>query len=305
MAWGSGSVAASDGDGIGQRDRVVHRVAPQVDIVGQVQSGAGNGVGGEGVVQQPEVPIPLDLYPTALVGNDDVVGEHVGAGEDLQPSIVAGRADFDLLPNCRFVLNGFLSQKLNETACERSRLVKIKFVFLSDDGARTLWHDRGTMNKRLTSGNGKEGNMRPVRVLIADDQRPTRQALAALLTLSPQPVNVVGEAADGETALRLVEELRPDVVIVDVQMPGLDGLETTEQIKRRWPEVRVVMLTMYAGYQARARAAGADAFLLKGGSVEALQSAVTLEPNATARRQTIWRREEASQTQLEDQQQKE
>jgi DNA-binding NarL/FixJ family response regulator len=135
-----------------------------------------------------------------------------------------------------------------------------------------------------------------VRVLIADDQRPTRQALAALLTLPPRPVNVVGEAADGETAVCLVEELRPDVVIMDAQMPGLDGLEATGQIKRRWPEVRVVVLTMYPGYRARARAAGADAFLLKGDPVEALQAAVTLEPNATARRPTTWVRDEGSHT---------
>jgi DNA-binding NarL/FixJ family response regulator len=118
-----------------------------------------------------------------------------------------------------------------------------------------------------------------VRVLIADDQRPTRQALTALLTLPPPLVNVVGEAADGETVVRLVEELQPDVVIMDVRMPGIDGLAATGQIKRLWPEVRVVVLTIYPGYQARARAAGADAFLLKGCSVEELRAAVTMEPN--------------------------
>jgi two-component system response regulator DesR len=142
-------------------------------------------------------------------------------------------------------------------------------------------------------------------VLIVDDQRPTRRALAALLALSPQTVNVVGEAGDGETALRLVAELQPDVVIMDVQMPGLDGLEATRRIKRRWPLVHVVVLTLYPGYQASAYAAGADAFLLKGGSVDALQAAVTLEPNATARRQKEWTRVDCSQTQSEDQQQKE
>jgi DNA-binding NarL/FixJ family response regulator len=144
-----------------------------------------------------------------------------------------------------------------------------------------------------------------VRVLIADDQRPTRRALSALLTLLPQPVNVVGEAGDGETAVRLVEELRPDVVIMDVQMPGLDGLAAARQIKRRWPEVRVVILTLYPGYRARARAAGADAFLLKGCSVEELRAGVTLEQHAAARRQELWTRDEDSQTQLERQQRRE
>jgi two-component system response regulator DesR len=154
------------------------------------------------------------------------------------------------------------------------------------------------MNERMMSESGKEGDERPVRVLIADDQRPTRQALSALLTLLPQPVNVVGEAGDGESAVRLVEELRPDVVIMDVQMPGLDGLTAAGQIKRRWPEVRVVVLTLYPGYRARARAGGADTFLLKGCSVEELRAAVTLEQGAAARRQELWMRDEDSQTQF-------
>jgi two-component system response regulator DesR len=142
----------------------------------------------------------------------------------------------------------------------------------------------------MTSGKGREGDGRAVRVLIADDQRPTRQALAALLTLSPQPVSVVGEAADGETAVRLAAELRPDVVIMDVQMPGLDGLAATRQIKRQWPEVKIVVLTLYPGYGARARAAGADVFLLKGCSVEELQAALTMEPNPVHHRSStqLW-----------------
>jgi DNA-binding NarL/FixJ family response regulator len=113
----------------------------------------------------------------------------------------------------------------------------------------------------------------PVRVLIADDQRPTRLGLKALLTFTPG-VEVVGEAGDGQEAVRLVGELHPDVVLMDVQMPGMDGLEATRCIKRRWPEVRVITLTMYAKYQSGALNAGADAFLLKGGALESLENVI-------------------------------
>jgi DNA-binding NarL/FixJ family response regulator len=119
-----------------------------------------------------------------------------------------------------------------------------------------------------------QGNQR-IRVIIVDDQRPTRQGLKALLTLSPQ-VEVIGEAADGQESVDLVAERHPDVVLMDAQMPVMDGLEATRQIKSQWPEVRVVVLTMYPQYQAEAHAAGADVFLLKSCPTEALRSAMGL-----------------------------
>ena len=115
--------------------------------------------------------------------------------------------------------------------------------------------------------------MEQIRVLIVDDQAATRQGLRALLTLSVG-VEVVGEAADGRDAVRLVAECHPDVVLMDVQMPDMDGLEATRRIKGRWPEVRIVALTMYAKYRVPALAAGADAFLLKGCSTRVLQEAI-------------------------------
>jgi DNA-binding NarL/FixJ family response regulator len=111
------------------------------------------------------------------------------------------------------------------------------------------------------------------RVLVADDQRPTRRGLHALLNLLPG-VEWVGEAADGCEAVSLAIERRPDVVLMDVRMPVMDGIEAARRIKSQRPEVKVIMLTIYAEYQAEALAAGADIFLVKGEPSEALRSAI-------------------------------
>jgi DNA-binding NarL/FixJ family response regulator len=113
-----------------------------------------------------------------------------------------------------------------------------------------------------------------VRVLIADDQPRARRSLKALLATWPQ-VEVAAEAADGQEAVGLVAEQQPDVVLMDLRMPALDGLAATRIIKERWPGVRVIALTMYADYQAAdARAAGADAFLIKGCPPDELMQAI-------------------------------
>jgi DNA-binding NarL/FixJ family response regulator len=123
------------------------------------------------------------------------------------------------------------------------------------------------------AGKGFDGMGRPVRILIADDQRPARQGLKALLSLFPD-VEVVGEAGDGQGALDLARRYHPDVVLLDVQMPRMDGLEAARRIKDQWPQARVVVLTMHASYREEALAAGADVFLVKGCAPEELQRAV-------------------------------
>lgn len=112
-----------------------------------------------------------------------------------------------------------------------------------------------------------------VRVLITDDRSATRQSLSALLALLPL-VEVIGEAANGRESVDLVAEHRPDVVVMDMQMPVMDGVEAIRCIKEQWPAVRVIALTMYAKYRAMALAAGADDFLLKEGTPDTLIGAI-------------------------------
>lgn len=112
-----------------------------------------------------------------------------------------------------------------------------------------------------------------VRILITDDQQPARQGLKALLTLAPQ-IEVIGEAANGQQAVQLAAKYHPDVVLMDIQMPVLDGLQATRLIKSQWPKIKVIALSMYPAYRIKALKAGADLFLLKGCTSEALKTAI-------------------------------
>jgi DNA-binding NarL/FixJ family response regulator len=113
-----------------------------------------------------------------------------------------------------------------------------------------------------------------IRVLIADDRPPSRNGLRALLA-SWSAVEHVYEAADGLEALQVVEELQPDVVLMDVHMPVMDGLEATRLLKRKWPAIKVIVLSISAMYRAKALTAGADGFLLKGCPTEDLLNAIS------------------------------
>ncbi len=117
------------------------------------------------------------------------------------------------------------------------------------------------------------------RVLIVDDSIQVRQELRTLLPLAGD-IEIVGEAADGLEAIRLVQMLQPDVILLDLQMPIMDGYEAARLIKDRCPSCRVVALTVYGDPASRNRAtqAGVDAFLVKGVPVESLVQAISAEP---------------------------
>lgn len=132
----------------------------------------------------------------------------------------------------------------------------------------------------------------PIRVLIVDDQTLIRLGFRMVLE-STGDIDVVGEASDGAEALTAVAELSPDVVLMDVRMPGVDGIEATARIRRAHPDVRVLVLTTFDldEYAFGALRAGAGGFLLKDARRDELIAAVravaageaTLSPRVTRR----------------------
>jgi DNA-binding NarL/FixJ family response regulator len=115
----------------------------------------------------------------------------------------------------------------------------------------------------------------PIRVLLVDDQRLMREGLRVLLELEPD-LEVVGEAGDGQQALDAYAALRPDVVLMDVRMPGMDGVEATRRLRERWPEARIIILTTFDddAYVFEGLRAGALGYLLKDVSGNTLAEAV-------------------------------
>ena len=116
-------------------------------------------------------------------------------------------------------------------------------------------------------------------VLIVDDQVRARQSLRALLATCPG-LGEVREAGSGTDALEMIAASRPDVVIMDAHMPDPDGIATTRTIKTTWPEIRVIVLSLYADYALPAHTAGADAFVSKGDPAERLLAALSAADTA-------------------------
>ncbi|MFF7970743.1 response regulator [Streptomyces sp. NPDC007905] len=121
----------------------------------------------------------------------------------------------------------------------------------------------------MTSGAGT------IRVLIADDQQMVRQGFTVLLDIKPD-IEVIGQAVDGRDAIAKVGELTPDVVLMDIRMPELGGIEATRRITAEHPGIRVLVLTTFDldEYVYEALRAGASGFLLKDASADQLAEAV-------------------------------
>lgn len=117
--------------------------------------------------------------------------------------------------------------------------------------------------------------MKPIRVLIADDHTLVRAGIRALLEKLPG-VQVVAEASDGREALRLVKTHQPDVVLMDIAMRGLNGLEATARTVKEFPKIKVLILSMHTSeeYVWQALSAGAVGYLLKGSDLDELAFAI-------------------------------
>lgn len=117
--------------------------------------------------------------------------------------------------------------------------------------------------------------MRPIRVLLADDHNLVRAGIRALLENVPE-IEVVAEAENGRQVRALIKTRQPDVVLMDIAMPELNGLDATAQLVREFPRLRVIILSMHAtkGYVLQALRAGASGYLLKGAATPELALAV-------------------------------
>jgi DNA-binding NarL/FixJ family response regulator len=115
----------------------------------------------------------------------------------------------------------------------------------------------------------------PIRLLLVDDQRLMREGLRTLLELEPG-LQVAGEAGNGQEALEAYAALLPDVVLMDVRMPVMDGVEATRRLRERWPAARVIILTTFDDdeYVFEGLRAGALGYLLKDVSIQELAEAI-------------------------------
>ena len=142
----------------------------------------------------------------------------------------------------------------------------------------------------MTKDEGRRTDASPIRVMIVDDHDMVRRGLASFLKIKAD-LELVGEANNGREALRLCEQVQPDVILMDLVMPEMDGTAATQVIRERWPQVQVIALTSFQEKELvrEVLQAGAISYLLKNVSVDDLTEAIraayagrpTLAPEAT------------------------
>jgi len=113
-----------------------------------------------------------------------------------------------------------------------------------------------------------------MRFLIVDNTTRARQSMKALLEAWCQTAEV-REAMNGAEAAQMAEEFQPELVLMDARMPVMNGIEATRQIKQKWPEIKIIVLSVVADYQGPALAAGADGFVSKSDPPDVLRNAIT------------------------------
>ena len=151
-----------------------------------------------------------------------------------------------------------MESRLTAGPMERDRRVSGPF---QDWEEHDEWCAAVTTDPSGEDGDTQAGN-EPIRVLIVDDDPVARNALASILRPHPR-VSVVGTAESGIEALQLAQELRPAIVLMDTQMPGMDGAEATRRIKAQLPKIKVLGLLVHLGDIPTVLAAGADAYMMK------------------------------------------
>ena len=131
--------------------------------------------------------------------------------------------------------------------------------------------------------NSGDATVEPLRVLVADDHPMFRDGVRALLASTPD-AELVGEATSGEEAISIAAKLQPDVILMDVQMPGVDGIEATRRIVQDSPHVRVLVVTMFEDDATvfKAMRAGARGYLLKGANYKEMLRAIVAVGNGEA-----------------------
>jgi len=128
---------------------------------------------------------------------------------------------------------------------------------------------------------------RPTQVMVVENNRRARSAMAAYISLQAG-LRITAEASNGLEAISKIKSHPPDIVLMDMRMPVMDGLEATRIIKKNWPSIKVIALTMYQNYRSEALSAGVDAFLVKDCSTAELISTVydLIHPNTLANPQS-------------------